>query len=161
MDYYVIKQNENLKDNVDLSKYDITKHKEDKYVCIRGKILTNKLSLDYVTKKVMLDKIHCMSESIKEVFDMFNENIQYRPIVISDTNSKKQVLLWEMDIKSVLNIENKLDREISVTREETENELIFVVYNKLNNLIIIREDIVECILKRSFYGVVFEKVTLV
>lgn len=161
MDYYIIKQNEIVMNNVDLSNYDLKNHKEDSYICINGKISEFRVEVDYTTKKVLFEKVHFVSDNIKEVFDMFRDDIVYRPLVISDTRSNKQLLFWEINLASLSAIENELNNKVSIEKALVFDKTIFVIFNKQNNFIVIREDIVECILKRRFNGVEFVKVNLV
>lgn len=160
MVYYAIKQNEKLKSNVDISNFNFKKWLNKPYISINGNISKEVETLDYVVDKIIFDKTHFISNEVKEVFDMYNDEITYRPAVISDIKTKSQILLWEVNLKSSLYLENNSEEEIKIEEDKINNEPIFAIYSKTNNFIIIREDVAECIMKRSFYGILFEKVKL-
>jgi predicted RNA-binding protein len=125
----------------------LTEKKENEYV-------------DYIERPGLL-----ISDNLKEVFEKYKEEIISRPVVLSDKKNKKQTVYWQIAIKAIDCISDKSEfdkngtlKKLVIDEKKAGLKRIFKVKGILENIIIIRLDVAESILRRDFTGIALKRI---
>lgn len=115
---------------------------------------------DYFERPIML-----VSKGIKQVFSMYQEGIEFRLRVLNETESGKQVVYYSVNVPVIdCAKDGKKDNvyaslsDIVLDTRIIGFQRVFTVSGFPKNLIV-RLDVAESILRRSPYGVTFDKMT--
>jgi len=150
-----------LVDKIDYD--DIKDHSDDiKNMTIQLNLIEKKENeyVDYLEKPVVL-----ISDKLKQVFEKYKQNIFYRAVVLADEKNMDQDLYWQLVIKNLDCISNKSEfdkvgnlKKLVINENKIEDNKIFKIEYKFQNIIIVSLDIAESILRRDFTGIKLKRV---
>jgi hypothetical protein len=116
--------------------------------------------VDFIESPVPL-----ISAELKELYQKFDPTIFFKPIVLADQEPMRQELYWlihppQCDCKSA---ESEFDKNGSLQRLvidhcKTKGMWLFRVAGIRERLIVVNLGVAECILRREFTGIRFERV---
>ncbi|MBC2582568.1 serine protease [Clostridium sp. DJ247] len=116
--------------------------------------------IDFIEKPVPL-----VSDNLKKLLQKYDKKIFFKPIVLCDRKQEKQDLYWLMvpdsidclSDKSEFNKDGTLKRLV-IDKKKVGNFKIFKVNGIIEDLMLVRLDAAESILRRDFTGIKLKKV---
>lgn len=171
MDYYIISQDERITDFAEptgllklIDKDELRRNgsinltEDPVQVYIKEK--SENEYIDFIERPVPL-----ISDKLKQLFDNYQKDMAYRPVVLADVKHMKQDLYWLivpkridcLSEKSEFNIDETLKRLV-IDEGKVGKNRIFSIYGIIESLILINLDVVESILRRDFCGIRFKKI---
>ncbi len=116
--------------------------------------------LDFIEKPVLM-----ISEKMKQVFEMYQKDIFFKPVVLTDTEKMMQVLYWLtipqkvkcLSKKSEFNKDGSL-RKLVIDSKKASLYKVFKIDGILEDFIIVNTDIAESMLRRDLYGFLLRKI---
>lgn len=116
--------------------------------------------VDFIERPVPL-----ISEKLKQVFEMYQKNIYFKPVVLADVKKMKQSLYWLFvpDATECLSprSEFKMDgalKKLVIDEKKANLHRVFRVAGVLEDIVIVNQDVAESTLRRDFYGIKFTRV---
>ncbi len=116
--------------------------------------------VDFIDKPIPL-----ISEKLKQVFEMHQKDIFYKPVMLADVKNMKQSLYWLAIPKLIECLsdqsEFKLDgavKRLVINKNKADLHKIFRVTGVMEYIVIVNQDVAESILRRDFYGITLKKV---
>lgn len=110
--------------------------------------------IDFIEKPVPI-----ISDKMKQVFEMYQKDIFFKPLVLTDINKMKQDLYWLTIPQKVkcLSEKSEFKRDGSLHRLVIDSKKaspyrVFKIDGILEDFIIINTDTAESILRRDLYG---------
>jgi|LSQX01.3.fsa_nt_gb hypothetical protein len=116
--------------------------------------------LDFIDKPV-----HLISEKMKQIFEMRQKDIFFKPVVLADMKRMKQDLYWlAMPTKveclsdmSEFNKDGSL-RKLVINQMKASDYRVFKIEGVLENYLIVNTDIAESILRNELFGFILKKI---
>jgi hypothetical protein len=109
-----------------------------------------------------------VSERLKQLYQKFDSQIFFKPVVLADVTKMRQELYWLMNPPSCACVaaESEFNKDGAVKRlvidqSKTEGKWIFKVAGILERLIVVNLGVAECMLRRDFYGVKFKRIVTI
>lgn len=116
--------------------------------------------IDFIENPISL-----VSDNLKEILKKYEEKIFLRPVVLADIKELRQDLYWLIIPESVdcLSPKSEFNKDGSIKKliideKKIGYSKIFKVQGVIENLIIIRLDLAESLLRRDFTGIRLKKV---
>lgn len=122
--------------------------------------LKNMEFIDFIQKKTIYETEDIISDKIKEVFEMYQGDIQYRPIHLVDSNREIDKMYWKFEIKEYKDIIT--DHfikvvEMPINSQWFHNQHIVKLLYHNNSYILISLPVLESILRRLPLGITLRK----
>lgn len=171
MEYFVISQDKRIENVVEpigilkeinkeiLNKEGI-KHMDDMPVQFDIKEKSSSEYIDFIEKPVLL-----VSDNLKKILNKYDKKIFFKPVVLCDRKEEKQDLYWLMVLDSIDCLSPKSEfnkngtiKRLIIDEKKIGNFKIFKVNEVMEDLVIIRLDVAESLLRRDFTGIKLKKV---
>lgn len=115
--------------------------------------------LDFIEKPVPM-----ISEKMKQVFEIYQKDIFFKPVVLTDIKKMKQALYWItippkvkcLSGKSEFNKDGSL-RKLVIDSKKASFYRVFKIDGILEDFIIVNTDMAEGILRRDLFGFLLGK----
>lgn len=169
MEYFVLKPE--LPFSMGLSELSLTKEEINepevllKFVSYPEKY-ENMIFQDYLSTGTLRFQYHIISDALKKFFTYYMPEAEWVPVVLID-KEQKQLLYWFLRPKVIdaLHTDSTYDignavKECVLDEAKIGEERIFSIQTPKQNLILLRMEIVEGILRRRFYGMRFQPVSV-
>ena len=171
MDFYVISQDVRVLDSVEPIKvhqaFDMEtirrgrlQELDDWPVQLYIKEKETNSYVDFIEKPIPL-----ISDKLKQVFEMYGEDIFYKPVMLADVKNMKQSLYWlciPKDIECLsYQSEFKMDgslRKLVISEKKVNFHKIFRITEVLEYNVILNQAVAESILRRDFYRITLKKI---
>jgi len=109
-----------------------------------------------------------VSENMKNVLEKYDSNIIFKIIALTDFNNSKQNIYYlpifeeikALSEEAEMNLNKTVVKKLILNEEKIKNKKVFKIKESSENMIIIRLDVAESILRRDFNGIKLEKVEL-
>ena len=161
MDYFIVKQDPDLKHVAKITNWD----KVLSSVPIQTKVANVEDQIfkeypDFYDQPGLL-----IAKRFKKILSLYQEDIKFQTVVLFDKKDKQQTSydLIRVPVVDCMSGESKTQydeiTELVLDLDKIGNYCIFEMANSKNQLIV-RLDVAESLLRRGAYGVVFEKVKL-
>jgi hypothetical protein len=106
-----------------------------------------------------------VSERLKQLYQKFDSQIFFKPLVLADVTRMRQELYWLMNppdcdciaAESEFNKDGTVKRLV-IDQAKTEGKWIFKAAGILERLIVVNLGVAECMLRRDFYGVKLQRI---
>jgi hypothetical protein len=143
------------------SLYDLAEEKMGSEQIVQFELMERK-SKEYVD---FIDgKINLVSDKLKYILKKYDEEIFFKPVVLLDGKAENQELYWFIVPKEVdcLAEETQFNKDGSlkklvIDKRKIGKAKIFTIKGVLENLLIVRLDAAESILRRDFTGIKLKK----
>ncbi|MBC2580555.1 imm11 family protein [Clostridium sp. DJ247] len=171
MEYFVIYQDKRIENaaepigilkeiSKDMLNKEGTKHMDELPIQFDIKEKSSSEYIDFIEKPVPL-----VSDNLKKLLQKYDKKIFFKPIVLCDRKQEKQDLYWLMvpdsidclSDKSEFNKDGTLKRLV-IDKKKVGNFKIFKVNGIMEDLMLVRLDAAESILRRDFTGIKLKKV---
>lgn len=161
MKYYILEKDIRIHTPINLNNYKSTSND-------RGGIYFIELSrnitiVDYIYKKKMFDIHHIVSDQIKEIFELYQDNMEFKAIFITDQKARMQYVYWELvsiPIECKLKEKNMILVPPSFMIEEKNHKSIFIIKSEKLTYVIVRFDVAETVMGTNPLGIKFLPVTI-
>ncbi|AGX41845.1 imm11 family protein [Clostridium saccharobutylicum] len=171
MDYFLLDQDErctcipellNLYKSID--KRDINLSSADKIddtIIFYIKSNPNTEFLDVLNKQLFL-----VSEDMKNILEKYNANIIFKMLPLIDFDNLKQEIYYlpifeeieALSEEAELNLDKTVIKKLVLNKEKIQGKKIFKIKESKKDLIIIRLDVAESLLRREFKGIAIKRV---
>lgn len=131
-------------------------------------ILNTKIS-DLTKFPDILDRDYFLiSESLKELFDLYDSKIDYRVVALCDTENIRQAIYFMplfdpipcLGSRTAFNLDRSVIKSMVLQHEPISNKRIFRVSFGIRPIVIVRTDVAESVMRRAFQGVILRRVPL-
>lgn len=171
MDYFLLKQDErytyvpellNLYKNINKADINLTNaNKIDDTIIFYIKSDPNTEFLDVLNRQLFL-----VSQGMKNLLEKYNANIIFKMLPLIDFDNLKQEIYYlpifeeieALSEEAELNLDKTVVKKLILNKEKIQGKKIFKIKESAKNLIIIRLDVAESILRRDFKGILLERV---
>ncbi|NLL06002.1 MAG: serine protease [Clostridiaceae bacterium] len=171
MDFYVISQDVRVFDSVEPIKvhqaFDMETIRRGRFqelddwpVQLYIKEKETNSYVDFIEKPIPL-----ISDKLKQVFEMYEKDIFYKPVMLADVKKMKQNLYWlciPKDIEALsCQSEFKMDgslKKLVISEKKVNFRKIFRITGIIEYIVILNQDVAESILRRDFYGITLKKI---
>lgn len=171
MDFFVILQDKRIPDIVEpmgaskvISKDVLNINNADKLerllVQFQIKEKTHNEYVDYIECPVQL-----VSDKLKRLLEKYDSSVFFIPVMLADLKNERQEIYWLMvpDVKDCLSPQTEFNKDGTLKKlviDERKAALfkVFKVKGLLENLLVIRLDVAESILRRDYAGIKLKKV---
>ncbi|TYQ16970.1 UNVERIFIED_CONTAM: hypothetical protein Cloal_3560 [Acetivibrio alkalicellulosi] len=116
--------------------------------------------IDFIEKPVTL-----ISEKLKQIFEIYQKGIFYKPVVLADKKRMRQDLYWLMlpQKRECLSLQTEFNKNDTIKRivideKKAGNYSIFSIDGIIENFIVVNLDVAESVLRSDFFGIKFKKV---
>jgi hypothetical protein len=173
MDFFIISQDNSIPDPVQpagiLQVIDRNKikpeniHKMDE-IAVQFEVKENSKAIyvDFIENPVPL-----VSDKLKDILEKYEERIFFKPILLADIKKSRQDVYWLLVPDSIECLSDKSEfnkndtiKRIVLDEKKVKYRKVFKVKGILENLIIVRLDVAESILRRGFTGITLKKVEM-
>lgn len=173
MDYFLLKQDKRYTNTprlVDVfNKIDsrninlLNAHKIEDLIIFNVKCDEESEFLDILDTQLFL-----ISEKLKNIIEKFNRNIIFKIVPLIDLPHERQEnyylpIIEEIDClseKSEFNLNKSVIKKIILNKERIKDKKIFRIKESSKNLIVIRLDVAESLIRREFKGIYLERLMI-
>lgn len=101
--------------------------------------------IDYFQTKKLFDYQFFVSDRLKELLDIYGDNITATPVIITDKNKEEQEVYWKMEVP----VQDP---------SRVKGKYIFRVRHDKQEYIVVSLHLAENILRKNFSGIKFERI---
>lgn len=176
MEYFILKQSEDVVNpikvfGVDMDNYTAAMTHQDFKQLKRSKVAYAEYSRSYETPDILSHPTYMVSDTVRRVLHMYDDNISFKSIQVFPTLQKDLMeatrTYWVYDCimedclhKDAVILPNGEIQEIILDKTKVKGRDIFRVKGTLDNKLIISLAVAESILRRNVYGIMLEKVRI-
>jgi hypothetical protein len=161
IDFFIVNEDKRINNPLDFSNYTLDLSKIDDDLVIKADILKTSRPIDYLKKRFLFENTYIVSNKVKDIIELHTNELEYKGIFVTEKNFKSLFVYWKLDLSKATTIVLDKAEELQdnvIELDEVRNLMMFKVIHIKQDYLILREDIVESILKRSSLGIKFQKI---
>jgi len=164
MKYYCLAKDDRMRKPLELKNYIMQGTDDLSGLVIYEDFTAATKMVDYIQKRFLFNANHIVSDMVKEVFNLYEQDLKSNVIFVMDPFVDKQYVYWEVKFDLIECLEYKRAmtfRNLILNTNKINNRKIFSINLEKQNHIIVRFDVAESIMRRFPLGIKFLNVTLV
>lgn len=157
MGYYIVKNDPRIHNalQIDIKKEDMEVLKEGSIDCDLGE---NRYIVDYIMERRLFSTYHLFSNDLKELLEIYDEELQFNPIFLCDLKNMKQLVFWKCDFclfDCIVAGRYKNLEDIVLKKDLGENNFLFKIAFEKQEYLVFDLVLVENILRKEMKGLQF------
>ena len=176
MEYFLLKQSQDVVNpikvfGVEMEQYTVAMTHQDFKQLKRSKVAYAEYSRSHETPDILTTPTYMVSDTIRRVLQMYDENISFKSIQVFPTVEKDIMegtrTYWIYDCvmedcmhSDTVILPNGAMQELILDKNKIKGRDIFRVKGTLENKLIVSLAVAESILRRNVYGVMVERVKI-
>ena len=164
MKYYCLAKDDRIRKPLGLNNYIMQGTNDSNGLVIYEDFTAATKMVDYIQKRFLFNTNHIVSDMVKEVFSLYEQDLKSNVIFVFDPIKNKQYVYWEVKCDPIECLEYKKAmtfKNLILNANKINNRKIFSINLEKQNYIIVRFDVAESIMRRFPLGIKFLDVTLV
>ncbi|SNS56590.1 hypothetical protein SAMN05446037_101327 [Anaerovirgula multivorans] len=162
MEYFVIKQDNRVTSPLKIDSSTIDIDTEEPFV-VYADFHPTTTFVDYFCKKKLFNHYFCVSDALKEMLEIYADNMTAIPFFVTDKEQKGQKIYWKIDLElqDCLEIHSQMRYDnLAIIKEKIKSKYIFKVAFQKQEYLIVSLHLAENILRKNLCGIQFIPVSL-
>lgn len=162
MEYFVMKSDSRIRNPLKIDTSAIDLDTKESFVAYAD-FQSNTTFVDFFIIKRLFQYSFCVSDSLKDMLDIYDDTLTAIPFFITDRGQKGQKVYWKLHIELQDCLERKPNMhcdELAIHRKKIPNKHIFRVAFEKQEYLILSLNLAENILRKNPSGIQFIPVTI-
>ncbi|WP_394523887.1 hypothetical protein [Lacrimispora sp. JR3] len=162
MDYFIILPDERISLYKDLD-YSVPGFRQKEPFVTYGKFDVSDRYPDFFYGKSLFDYYFCVTDRLKEIFDVYSSNLQAVPFFLTDEAYRSQVVCWKIEcsMEECIAFRNsKEEWEMTLRKSRGLTRYLLRVRKEKAQYMVVSMELAENMLRRHLYGIRFVPVKI-